>query len=68
MQQPAPAPIDPGLIALAEIFKDGFLKNQEKDIEAFRIEMSSRYHISILIIVAILMIILSIVYLTVIGK
>jgi hypothetical protein len=67
-QQPAPAQIDPGLIALAEIFKDGFLKNQEKDIEAFKIEMKSRYHISILIIVAILTIILSIVYLTVIGK
>ena len=68
MQQPAPAPIDPGLIALAEIFKDGFLKNQEKDVEALKIELKSRFHISIVIVVAILTIILSIVYLTVIGK
>lgn len=68
MQPPAPAPIDPGLIALAEIIKDGILKNQEKDVEAFKIEMKSRFHISIVIVVAILIIILSIVYLTVIGK
>ena len=68
MQQPAPAPIDPGLIALAEIFKDGFLKNQEKDVEALKIELKSRFHISIVIVVAILTIILSIVYLTIIGK
>jgi hypothetical protein len=67
-QQPAPAPMDPGLIALAEIIKDGYLKNQEKDVEAFKIEMKSRYDISTLIIAAILIIILSIVYLTVIGK
>ncbi len=68
IQQPAPAPIDPGLIALAEIFKDGFLKNQEKDVEAFKVELKSRFHVSILIVVAILVIILSIVYLTLIGK
>jgi hypothetical protein len=67
-QQLAPAPIDPGLIALAEIFKDGFLKNQEKDIEALKIELRSRFYISIVIVIAILTIILSIVYLTVIGK
>ncbi|GEM_PF-2964227 len=34
MQPPAPAPINPGLIALAEIIKDGYLKNQEKDVKA----------------------------------
>jgi hypothetical protein len=68
MQQPAPAPIDPGLIALAEIIKDGYLKNQEKDVEAFKVELKSRFHISIIIVTAILAIILSIVYLTVIGK
>lgn len=67
-QQLAPAPIDPGLIALAEIVKDGFLKNQEKDVEALKIELRSRFHISIVIVIAILTIILSIVYLTVIGK
>ena len=67
-QKPALAPIDPGLIALAEIFKDGFLKNQEKDVEALKIELKSRFHISIVIVIAILTIILSIVYLTVIGK
>jgi hypothetical protein len=53
---------------LAEIFKDGFLKNQEKDVEALKIELKSRFHISIVIVIAILTIILSIVYLTVIGK
>ncbi len=58
----------PGLIALAEIFKDGFLKNQEKDVEALKVELKSRFHVSILIVVAILVIILSIVYLTLIGK
>lgn len=68
IQQPAPAPIDPGLIALAEIFKDGFLKNQEKDVEALKAELKSRFHVSTLIVVAILVIILSIVYLTLIGK
>jgi hypothetical protein len=67
-QQLAPAPIDPGFITLAEIVKDGFLKNQEKDIEALKIELRSRFHISIVIVIAILTIILSIVYLTVIGK
>jgi len=66
--QPAPVPIDPGLIALAEIIKDGFLKNQEKDVEAFRVELKSRFHISIIVVIAILVIILSIVYLTIIGK
>jgi len=68
IQQPAHAPIDPGLIALAEIIKDGYLKNQEKDIEGFKIELKSRFHISIIIVIAILTIILSIVYLTAIGK
>jgi len=53
---------------LAEIFKDGFLKNQKKDVEALKIELKSRFHISIVIVIAILTIILSIVYLTVIGK
>lgn len=66
--QPAPAPIDPALVALAQIVKDGILQNQEKDVEALKIELKSQFHISILIVVAILVIILSIVYLTIIGK
>jgi hypothetical protein len=66
--QPAPAPMDPGLIALAQIIKDGILENQEKDTEALKIELKSRFHLSIVIVAAILIIILSIVYLTVIGK
>jgi hypothetical protein len=65
---PAVAPIDPGLISLAEIIKEGILQNQEKDVEAMKVELKGRLHISILIIVAILVIILSIVYLTIIGK
>jgi hypothetical protein len=63
-----PAPIDPGLIAIAQLIKDGFLQNQEKEVEALKLELKSRFHISILIIAAILVIILSIVYLTIIGK
>jgi len=60
--------IDPGLIKLAEIFKDGFLKYQEKDIEALKIELKDRKHVTIIIVSAMLAIILSIVYLTIIGK
>jgi hypothetical protein len=53
---------------LAEIIKDGILKNQEKDVEAIRVELKSRFHISIIIVATILIIILSIVYLTALGK
>jgi hypothetical protein len=53
---------------LAEIIKDGILKNQEKDVEALRIKLKSRFHISIIIVATILIIILSIVYLTALGK
>jgi hypothetical protein len=63
-----PASVDPGLISLAQLIKDGILQNQEKEVEALKLELKSRFHISILIIAAILVIILSIVYLTIIGK
>jgi hypothetical protein len=53
---------------LAEIIKDGFLKNQEKDVEALKTELKSRFQVSIIIVATILIIILSIVYLTVLGK
>lgn len=53
---------------MAEIIKDGILKNQEKDVEALRIELKSSFHISIIIGATILIIILSIVYLTALGK
>ncbi len=68
MPQPAPTQIDPGVVALAQIVKDGIFQYQEKNVEALKIELKSRFHVSILIVAAILIIILSIVYLTIIGK
>jgi hypothetical protein len=49
---------------LAEIIKDRILKNQEKDVEALRIKLKSRFHISIIIVATIVIILLSTVYLT----
>jgi membrane-associated HD superfamily phosphohydrolase len=56
------------LVTLAELVKDGILNHQEKDIEALKIELRDRKHITIIIVSAILIIILSVVYLTIIGK
>jgi len=66
--QQKPVQMDPGLIQLVEIIKDGLLKNQEKDIEVLKIELKDRRIVTVVIVIAILAIILSLVYLTVIGK
>jgi len=60
--------VDPGILQLAEIVKNGILEHQEKDIEALKIELKDRKHVTMIIVSAILVIILSIVYLTIIGK
>jgi hypothetical protein len=60
--------MDPGLVQLAQIIKEGFIENQNIEIQGMKIETKDRITITIAITIAIVIIILAIVYLTVLGK
>jgi hypothetical protein len=67
-QQPAPAPIDPGLIELVKIIKEGVIEYQQKGLEELKIEAKDRIYIGIAIVIAIVVIIVTIAILTYYGK
>lgn len=60
--------MDPGLVQLAQIIKEGFIENQNIEIQGMKIETKDRITITIAITIAIVIIILAIVYLTMLGK
>ena len=67
-QQSTPAPINPGLIELAHIIKEGIIEYQQKGLEELKIEVKDRIYIGIAIVIAIVVIIVTIAILTYYGK
>ena len=60
--------IDPALLQLGEMIKGYLIQNQEKEISALEIELKDRRRITYAIVGAVTVIVLSTVWLTVIGK
>lgn len=60
--------LHPSVIQLADIIKSGYLDNREKEIEEMRIEAKDRLYISIAIVFAVVIIVISIATLTLYNK
>ena len=60
--------LDPGILELAEMFKEYLIKDKEKEISALEIELHDRRRITYVIVIAVCVIVTLTVYLTAVGK